>query len=221
MTTCSPTRSPSHLCVFRASTGIRTRKISLSKGGLERGGSGAAAPEATVNYMVFMSCPACGSGAGGGAGGVGLSGAGFGAGLAGGGAGFAGSAGAEGCAIAGSGGGTGSAGIGGAVTTPDSFSLARSASLQAASGATNESATNCGRMSFTSFPFSGDRQALNGRTRPSAPNAITSNGWMVPSGTSIPGDPSGIPATAIPRISAGRSASSRSTSSIGTWPSTA
>lgn len=183
--------------------------------------SGVAAPQATSIYIVFMSCPAWGSGAGGGAGGFGLAGAGLGACLAGGGAGLAGWAGAGGGDIAGSGGGTGCAGIGGAVATGDSFSLAGSASLQAASGARSESAINCGRMGFTSFPFSGDRQARNGRTRPSAPNAITSNGWTVPSGTSMPGDPSGIPATAIPLISAGRSASSRATSSIGTWPSTA
>lgn len=51
---------------------------------------------------------------------------------------------------------------------------------------------------------------------PSAPKAMTWNGCLVPLGTSIPGEPSGIPATAIPRMLAGLSARSRFTSSSGT-----
>ena len=63
--------------------------------------------------------------------------------------------------------------------------------------------------------------ARNCETLPSPANAITSNASVLPSGISIPGDPRGMPGTAIPRMSRGLSRSSFATCGIGKWPSMA
>lgn len=60
--------------------------------------------------------------------------------------------------------------------------------------------------------------ALKMLTLPAASNAITSNFWAGRPGTSMPGEPIGMPGTAMPLIF-GRLASNRLTASSGTWPS--
>src|SRR3546814_7080986 len=45
--------------------------------------------------------------------------------------------------------------------------------------------------------------ARNSETLPSLPNAIISNASTLPSGISIPGEPRGIPATAVPQMTRG------------------
>lgn len=64
-------------------------------------------------------------------------------------------------------------------------------------------------------------QAENSTILPSLPNAITSKASTLPSGISIPGEPRGMPGTAIPRMPCGLSISSFATWRIGTCPSIA